>query len=109
MRLIFVISYGCLLIGFHGKGSKLYLRTTIYSICSFRWFFYGADWFLPLTLNIGHTNDDNLVKSQKTPFFVIPAKAGIQCFQKLMTDLDPGFRRVDDFLRSRQPLIPDRQ
>ena len=39
MRLIFMISYGCLLIGFHGKGSKLYLRTTIYSICSFRWFF----------------------------------------------------------------------
>jgi len=34
-------------------------------------------------------NDDNLVKSQKTTFFVIPAKAGIQCFQKLMTDLDP--------------------
>ncbi len=36
MRLIFMISYGCILIGFHGKGSKLYLRTTIYIICSFR-------------------------------------------------------------------------
>ncbi len=47
-------------------------------------------------------NIDNLVKSQKTPFFVIPAKAGIQCFQKLMTDLDPGFRRGDDFLRVHQ-------
>jgi hypothetical protein len=45
---------------------------------------------------------DGLVKSQKTAFFVIPAKAGIQCFQKLMTDLDPGFRRGDDFLRVRQ-------
>ena len=45
---------------------------------------------------------DAFVKSQKTSFFVIPAKAGIQCFQKLMTDLDPGFRRGDDFLRGRQ-------
>jgi hypothetical protein len=35
-------------------------------------------------------NNDGLVKSQKTPFFVIPAKAGIQCFQELMADLDPG-------------------
>jgi len=55
---------------------------------------------------------DGLVISQKTPFFVIPrtqqrdlrqAKAGIQCFQQLMLDLDPGFRRGDDFLRVRQP------
>jgi len=45
---------------------------------------------------------DALVKSQKTSFFVIPAKAGIQCFQKLITDLDPGFRRGDDFLRNRK-------
>jgi hypothetical protein len=37
------------------------------------------------------------VKSQKTPFFVIPAKAGIQYFRKFITDLDPGFRRGDDF------------
>ena len=50
---------------------------------------------------------DSLVKSQKTSFFVIPAKAGIQCFQKLMTDLDPGFRRGDDFLRGRQNYISD--
>ena len=49
-------------------------------------------------------NLDKLVKSQKTSFFVIPAKAGIQCFQKLMTDLDPGLRRGDDFLRVHQPL-----
>jgi hypothetical protein len=47
-------------------------------------------------------NTDSLVKSQKTSFFVIPAKAGIQCFQKLMTGLDPGFSRGDDFLRGRQ-------
>ena len=44
----------------------------------------------------------NGVKSQKTSFFVIPAKAGSQCFQKLMADLDPGFRRGDDFLRDYQ-------
>jgi len=36
---------------------------------------------------------DNLVKSRKILFSVIPAKAGIQCFQEFMTDLDPGFRR----------------
>jgi hypothetical protein len=54
--------------------------------------------------------NDSLVKSQKTSFFVIPSRievrddgqAGIQCFQKVMTDLDPGFRRGDDFLRGRQ-------
>ena len=38
-------------------------------------------------------NIDGLVKSLKMPFFVIPAKAGIQSFQRL---LDPGFRRGDD-------------
>jgi len=45
---------------------------------------------------------DTFVKSQKVPFSVIPAKAGIQEKQGL---LDPGFRRGDgsnDFLRSHQ-------
>jgi len=45
---------------------------------------------------------DNLVKSPKAPFPVIPAKAGIQLFQVV---LDPGFRRGDassDFLRDHQ-------
>jgi hypothetical protein len=37
---------------------------------------------------------DGFVKSQKTPFSVIPAKAGIQEQQGV---LDPGFRRGDDF------------
>ncbi|MCD6297182.1 MAG: hypothetical protein J7M30_08505, partial [Deltaproteobacteria bacterium] len=50
------------------------------------------------TKNIGVTLD-GLVKSQKTSFFVIPAEAGIQYFQELMPDLDPGFRRGDDFLQ----------
>jgi hypothetical protein len=45
---------------------------------------------------------ESVLKSQKDPFFVIPAKAGIQCSQKLMPDLDPGFRRGDDFLRVHQ-------
>ncbi len=42
------------------------------------------------------------VKSQKTPFSVIPAEAGIQEYRGL---LDPGFRRGDgmeDFLRTHQ-------
>jgi hypothetical protein len=38
-------------------------------------------------------NLDDLVKSQKPGFSVIPAKAGIQLFQHF---LDPGFRRGDD-------------
>ena len=37
-----------------------------------------------------------LVKNQQTPFSVIPAKAGIQYFQSLMANLDPGFRLLDD-------------
>jgi hypothetical protein len=48
------------------------------------------------------TKIDGFVKSQKTPFSVIPAKAGIQECQGL---LDPGFRRGDgleDFLRGHQ-------
>jgi hypothetical protein len=47
-------------------------------------------------------NVDAFVKSRKTPFSVIPAKAGIQEKQAL---LDPGFRRgdgFDDFLRTHQ-------
>jgi hypothetical protein len=45
---------------------------------------------------------DGLVRSTKTPFSVIPAKAGIQ---EKRTVLDPGFRRgdgFDDLLRSHQ-------
>jgi len=45
---------------------------------------------------------DAIVKSQKTPFSVIPAKAGIQEEQGL---LDPGLRRGDgsgDFLQIHQ-------
>jgi putative ABC transport system substrate-binding protein len=36
---------------------------------------------------------DDLVKSQKIPFPVIPAKAGIQCFQAVADHLDSGFHR----------------
>jgi len=45
---------------------------------------------------------DELVKSRKTPFFVIPAKAGIQFFQLVTEFLDSDFHRSDDFLRDRQ-------
>ncbi|MBW2614588.1 MAG: hypothetical protein JRD02_00215 [Deltaproteobacteria bacterium] len=41
-------------------------------------------------------NFDNLVKSQGFPFGVIPAEAGIQCFQKFMADLDPGLVVIPD-------------
>jgi hypothetical protein len=47
-------------------------------------------------------NFDELAKSPKSPFSVIPAKAGIQGTRGL---LDPGFCRGDgfgDFLRGRQ-------
>jgi hypothetical protein len=49
--------------------------------------------------NVLGTIVDGFGKSLKTPFSVIPAKAGIQEIQGL---LDPGFRRGDesgDFLR----------
>ncbi len=39
---------------------------------------------------------DDIVKSRKTPFFVIPAKAGIQFFQLVTEFLDSGFHRSDD-------------
>ena len=50
-------------------------------------------------------NFDDLVKSQISIEFVIPAKAGIQLIQAV---LDPGFRRGDDpsdFLRIHQFLM----
>jgi len=45
---------------------------------------------------------DGLVKSRNVLFSVIPAEAGSQYFHKLMSDLAPGFRRGDDFLRDYQ-------
>jgi hypothetical protein len=45
---------------------------------------------------------DELVKSRKLPFSVIPAKAGIQSFQSVTENLDSGFHRSDAFLRDRQ-------
>jgi hypothetical protein len=45
---------------------------------------------------------DKLVKSRKGPFFVIPAEAGIQYFQRVTKNLDPVFQRGDDFLRNYQ-------
>ena len=61
-------------------------------------------------LTIIKTKFDGFVKSQKTSFFVIPAKAGSQFFQRIMTDLDPGFRRGDDFLWVHQAyFLPDQK
>jgi hypothetical protein len=46
-------------------------------------------------------SNDDLVKSLKMPFSVIPAKAGIQYFQRLINTLDSGFHRSDDdFVKS---------
>ena len=47
---------------------------------------------------------DGFVKSQEFAFSVIPAKAGIQCFQLVTECLDSGFHRSDDFLRDCQTL-----
>jgi len=43
-----------------------------------------------------------LVKSQKAPFFVIPAKAGIQENQPLLGSRLRGSDGLRDFLRDRQ-------
>ena len=55
---------------------------------------------------ISNNKADELVKSRKTPFFVIPAKAGIQFFQLVAEFLDSGFHRSDDFLRNHQSSKP---
>jgi hypothetical protein len=47
-------------------------------------------------------NLDELVKSRKSRFSVIPAKAGIQSFQSVKENLDSGLHRSDDFLRDYQ-------
>ena len=46
--------------------------------------------------------DDEVVKSQKSEVFVIPAEAGIQCFQVVTCFLDSRFHGNDDFLRACQ-------
>ena len=40
----------------------------------------------------------------KTRLSVIPAKAGIQSFQIVISSLESGFHRSDDFLRLHQVL-----
>ena len=44
----------------------------------------------------------SFVKSRRTHVFVIPAKAGIQSFQIVTWDLNPGLRRGDDFLQDHE-------
>ena len=47
-------------------------------------------------------NFDRLVKSQKAPVFVIPAKAGIQENQQLIDSRLRGSDGLGDFLRNHQ-------
>ncbi|GBE01938.1 hypothetical protein BMS3Bbin06_02380 [bacterium BMS3Bbin06] len=47
-------------------------------------------------------NVDELVKSLKKCFFVIPVETGIQSFQIVTRFLDSRFRGNDDFLREYQ-------
>jgi len=47
-------------------------------------------------------NIDGLVKSLGMLFSVIPAKAGIQSSHIVISSLDSGFHRSDNFLRSHQ-------
>jgi len=47
---------------------------------------------------------DDLVKSQKTSFSVIPAKAGIQLFQIVLDSRLRGSDGFWDFLRNRQDI-----
>ncbi|PIP36645.1 MAG: hypothetical protein COS92_01910 [Desulfobacterales bacterium CG07_land_8_20_14_0_80_52_14] len=49
---------------------------------------------------------DEIEKSRKCSLSVIPAKAGIKCYQALMKPMDPVFQRGDDFLRSHQVSFP---
>jgi len=55
-------------------------------------------------------NIDEFVKSPKVGFSVIPAKAGIQFFPPVISSLDSGFHRSEDFLRDHQysnvPFFP---
>jgi hypothetical protein len=48
---------------------------------------------------------DDLVKSLKMRLPVIPAKAGIQYFQRLINTLDSSFHRSDNFLRIHQDSL----
>jgi hypothetical protein len=50
-------------------------------------------------------NLDDIVKSQETPFLVIPAEAGIQFFQLITEFLDSGFHRSDDLLQIHQSSV----
>jgi hypothetical protein len=45
---------------------------------------------------------DEIAKSRKSPFFVMPANAGIQAFQPAQEELNSAFHQPDDFLRFHQ-------
>ncbi len=50
---------------------------------------------------------DDLVKSLKKLFLVIPVKTGIQYYQVVKSSLDSRFRGSDDFLRRHQIWLKD--
>ena len=81
------------------KGSREGTDTTDLLICEVRPYLSSFGNFAVI---LYISKQDKLVKSQKMLFSVIPAEAGIQCFKELMIDLDPGFRRGDDFLQDCQ-------
>jgi hypothetical protein len=65
----------------------------------------GPPLFSENTLDISkrvHYKTNGLKKNQKTPFFIIPAKAVIQFFQLVAEFFDTGFHRSNDFLRNHQ-------
>jgi len=63
---------------------------------------FQSYWNHELLDKMGHFKIDGSVKSRKTSFFVIPAKAGIQLYQMVPACLDSGFHRSDDFLQEHQ-------
>jgi len=88
----------------HEKGKEYEYSDNPSPVIKYQAFKYGSKMrqFHMIFFIFPFTRFDDLVKSQKTPFFVIPAKAGIQFFQLVTEFLDSGFHRSDDFLRIHQ-------
>ena len=80
------------------------------------WYEMGCSIKKPKTTILGQSIDiwmgkedkgsmlDGFAKKHNRRFFVIPAKAGILEFQKVINRLDTRFRGYDDFLRVHQWL-----
>ena len=68
-----------------------------------QWHYSHGLWNPPLEIFVQLTFDE-FVKSQKSPVFVIPAKAGIQGNQSLLDSRFRGSDGLGDFLRDHQHL-----